>query len=231
MNELPWREVRYKIDSDKDPPGQLFDLLRQPERLHGRPDPDGRGIQRGDREQRHKTVRARSEGRLIIHSHDWMAGGDYRLRQCDRPAHSYRAQRFHGLPSRWICWAGSVFAASSDRLLFHRDVREGVHRLCGDHDQECHHDRISSARNSCGRLSRTTFWIGILLPPVFARSGNTPCPAYNPFRSGWGRRVRSGGISSGKRGILTRRSPLFFGLVQKVQNAPIAFFHCVHYKF
>ncbi|MDP2839381.1 MAG: glycogen/starch synthase, partial [Syntrophales bacterium] len=75
MNELQWREVRYKIDSDKI---HLISSSIFSDNLNaytGDPILTAVEFQREIVNNVIKTVRARSEGRLIIHSHDWMAGG------------------------------------------------------------------------------------------------------------------------------------------------------------
>lgn len=75
MSELQWREARYRIDSEKIHliSSQVFaDNLSA---YSGDPILTAVEFQREIVNNVIKTVRARHEGRLIIHSHDWMAGG------------------------------------------------------------------------------------------------------------------------------------------------------------
>jgi len=75
MNELQWREVRYKIDSDKIHLVSSSIFSDNLNAYTGDPILTAVEFQREIVNNVIKTVRARSEGRLIIHSHDWMAGG------------------------------------------------------------------------------------------------------------------------------------------------------------
>ena len=75
MNELQWREVRYKIDSDKIHLISSSVFADNLSAYAGDPILTAVEFQREIVNNVIKTVRARSEGRLIIHSHDWMAGG------------------------------------------------------------------------------------------------------------------------------------------------------------
>jgi glycogen synthase len=75
MNELQWREVRYKIDSDKIHLISSSIFADNLSAYAGDPILTAVEFQREIVNNVIKTVRARSEGRLIIHSHDWMAGG------------------------------------------------------------------------------------------------------------------------------------------------------------
>jgi glycogen synthase len=75
MSEHQWREVRYKIDSEN------IHLVSSSVFADNLSAYSGDPLLTASEFQRHivknllKTVRARSEGRLIVHSHDWMAGG------------------------------------------------------------------------------------------------------------------------------------------------------------
>jgi glycogen synthase len=75
MNELQWREVRYKIDSDKIHLISSAVFADNLSAYAGDPILTAVEFQREIVNNVIKMVRARSEGRLIIHSHDWMAGG------------------------------------------------------------------------------------------------------------------------------------------------------------
>ena len=75
MNELQWREVRYKIDSDKIHLISSAVFADNMSAYAGDPILTAVEFQREIVNNVIKTVRARSEGRLILHSHDWMAGG------------------------------------------------------------------------------------------------------------------------------------------------------------
>jgi len=75
MSELQWREVRYKIDSDKIHLISSSIFADNLSAYAGDPILTAVEFQREIVNNVIKTVRARSEGRLIVHSHDWMAGG------------------------------------------------------------------------------------------------------------------------------------------------------------
>ena len=75
MSELQWREVRYKIDSDKIHLISSAVFADNLSAYAGDPILTAVEFQREIVNNVIKTVRARSGGRLIIHSHDWMAGG------------------------------------------------------------------------------------------------------------------------------------------------------------
>jgi glycogen synthase len=75
MNELQWREVRYKIDSDKIHLISSSIFADNLSAYAGDPILTAVEFQREIVNNVIKTVRARSQGRLILHSHDWMAGG------------------------------------------------------------------------------------------------------------------------------------------------------------
>jgi glycogen synthase len=75
MSELQWREVRYKIDSENIHLISSSVFADNLSAYAGDPILTAVEFQREIVNNVIKTVRARSEGRLIIHSHDWMAGG------------------------------------------------------------------------------------------------------------------------------------------------------------
>ena len=75
MDELQWREVRYKIDSDKIHLVSSSIFADNLSAYAGDPIMTAVEFQREIVNNVIKMVRARSQGRLIIHSHDWMAGG------------------------------------------------------------------------------------------------------------------------------------------------------------
>jgi glycogen synthase len=75
MNERQWRDVRYKIDSDKIHLISSSVFADNLSAYAGDPILTAVEFQREIVNNVIKMVRARSGGRLIIHSHDWMAGG------------------------------------------------------------------------------------------------------------------------------------------------------------
>jgi glycogen synthase len=75
MNERQWRDVRYRIDSEKIHLVSSAVFSENLSAYAGDPILTAVEFQREIVNNVIKTVRARSEGRLIIHSHDWMAGG------------------------------------------------------------------------------------------------------------------------------------------------------------
>jgi glycogen synthase len=75
MNDLQWREVRYRIDSDRIHLISSAIFADNLSAYAGDPILTAVEFQREIVNNVIKTVRARYEGRLIIHSHDWMAGG------------------------------------------------------------------------------------------------------------------------------------------------------------
>ena len=74
MNELQLREVRYRIDSEKIHLISSSVFADNLSAYAGDPIMTAIEFQREIVNNVIKTVRARSEGRLILHSHDWMAG-------------------------------------------------------------------------------------------------------------------------------------------------------------
>jgi glycogen synthase len=75
MSEHQWREVRYKIDPDKIHLVSSSVFANLLSAYSGNPLLTAAEFQREITNNVIKTVRAKCEGKLIIHSHDWMAGG------------------------------------------------------------------------------------------------------------------------------------------------------------
>ena len=75
MNEHQWREVRYKIDPEKIYLVSSAVFADNLSAYSGDPIMTAVEFQREMVNNVIKVVRARSGGKLIIHSHDWMAGG------------------------------------------------------------------------------------------------------------------------------------------------------------
>jgi glycogen synthase len=75
LNELQWRDVRYRIDSEKIHLVSSSVFSENLSAYAGDPILTAVEFQHDIVNNVIKTVRARSQGRLIIHSHDWMAGG------------------------------------------------------------------------------------------------------------------------------------------------------------
>lgn len=75
LDEENWRELRYKLDPDKIHlvSSAIFDDLQSA--YAGNPLLNAAEFQKEIVNNIIKTVRAKSEGKLLIHSHDWMAGG------------------------------------------------------------------------------------------------------------------------------------------------------------
>ncbi len=75
LSESQWREIRYKIDPEKIHlvSSAVFANLLSP--YAGNPLLTAAEFQREVTNHIIKEVSAKSEGRLIVHSHDWMAGG------------------------------------------------------------------------------------------------------------------------------------------------------------
>jgi len=75
MDENEWRAIRYKVDPERVHLvcSALFEDL--PSAYSGNAELNASELQREAVNQIIKTVRAENRGRLIIHSHDWMAGG------------------------------------------------------------------------------------------------------------------------------------------------------------
>ena len=75
MSELQWREVRYKIDPENIHLISSSIFADNLSAYSGDPILTAAEFQKEIVKNVIKTVRARSGGRLIVHSHDWMAGG------------------------------------------------------------------------------------------------------------------------------------------------------------
>ncbi|MDA8126410.1 MAG: glycogen/starch synthase [Deltaproteobacteria bacterium] len=75
LNDEQWREVRYRIDSDKIHLISSSIFADHMSAYAGEPILTAVEFQREIVNNVIKTVRARYEGRMILHSHDWMAGG------------------------------------------------------------------------------------------------------------------------------------------------------------
>lgn len=75
LEETAWREMRHKIDPDKVHlvSSSIFANLSSP--YAGNPLSNAVEFQKEMVNNIIKTVRAKNGGRLIVHSHDWMAGG------------------------------------------------------------------------------------------------------------------------------------------------------------
>ncbi len=75
MDEHTWREIRYKVDPDKVHLVSSSVFANLPCAYSGNPLLNAAEFQKELVNNIIKTVRAKNEGRLILHSHDWMAGG------------------------------------------------------------------------------------------------------------------------------------------------------------
>jgi glycogen synthase len=75
LNEDQWRDIRYKIDPDRIYLVNASFISNLMSAYSGNPLLNAAEFQRQMVNTIIKRVRARSGGRLIIHSHDWMAGG------------------------------------------------------------------------------------------------------------------------------------------------------------
>ncbi|MBM4271300.1 MAG: hypothetical protein FJ139_03970 [Deltaproteobacteria bacterium] len=75
LDEGKWREIRYKIDPDKIHLVSSSIFANLPTAYSGDPLLNAAEFQKQMVNNIIKTVRAKHEGRLILHSHDWMAGG------------------------------------------------------------------------------------------------------------------------------------------------------------
>ncbi|MBN1613813.1 MAG: glycogen/starch synthase [Deltaproteobacteria bacterium] len=75
MNEREWREVRYRIDPERIHLVSSAVFADNTSAYAGDPLLTAAEFQREIINNVIKDVRARHEGKLIIHSHDWMAGG------------------------------------------------------------------------------------------------------------------------------------------------------------
>jgi len=75
MDENTWREIRYKIDPDKVHLVSSSVFANLACAYTGNPLLNAAEFQKEVVNNIIKTVRAKSGGKLILHSHDWMAGG------------------------------------------------------------------------------------------------------------------------------------------------------------
>jgi glycogen synthase len=75
MDENTWREIRYKIDPDKVHLVSSSVFANLACAYTGNPLLNAAEFQKEVVNNIVKTVRAKSGGKLILHSHDWMAGG------------------------------------------------------------------------------------------------------------------------------------------------------------
>jgi glycogen synthase len=75
LDEREWREIRYKIDADKIHLVSSAVFENNPGAYAGDPLQTAAEFQRVIVNTLIKEVRARHRGNLILHSHDWMAGG------------------------------------------------------------------------------------------------------------------------------------------------------------
>jgi glycogen synthase len=86
VDEDKWQEIRHKIDPDKVHLVNSSIFANLPSAYSGNPILNAAEFQKGIVSNIIKNVRAKNGGRLILHSHDWMAGGAItayaRLRGC-----------------------------------------------------------------------------------------------------------------------------------------------------
>lgn len=75
LDEEQWRDIRYRIDPDRIHLVNASFLANLTSAYSGNPVLNAAEFQRQMVNHIIKIVRAKSGGRLIIHSHDWMAGG------------------------------------------------------------------------------------------------------------------------------------------------------------
>ncbi|MGZ3648627.1 MAG: glycogen synthase [Syntrophales bacterium] len=75
MDEHAWRQVRYKVDPDTIHLVSSSIYANLPSAYAGNPLSNAAEFQKELVNNTIKTARARSGGMLIVHSHDWMAGG------------------------------------------------------------------------------------------------------------------------------------------------------------
>jgi glycogen synthase len=75
VDESAWREIRYRVDPEKIHLVSSSIFANLPCAYGGNPLVNAAEFQKQVVNNIIKTVRAKSGGRLIIHSHDWMAGG------------------------------------------------------------------------------------------------------------------------------------------------------------
>ena len=75
VDEGKWQEIRHKIDPEKVHLVSSSVFANLPSAYAGNPVLNAAEFQKGIVNSIIKSVRARNGGRLILHSHDWMAGG------------------------------------------------------------------------------------------------------------------------------------------------------------
>jgi glycogen synthase len=75
MDENQWRNIRYRLDPDKVHLVSSSVFADLPSAYSGNPLLNAAEFQKEVVNNIIKTMRAKSGGRLILHSHDWMAGG------------------------------------------------------------------------------------------------------------------------------------------------------------
>ena len=75
IDEKAWREIRYRVDPDRIHLVSSSIFAGLPSAYAGNPVLNAAEFQRGLVNNIIKTVRAKSKGKLILHTHDWMAGG------------------------------------------------------------------------------------------------------------------------------------------------------------
>ncbi|MFB3924890.1 MAG: glycogen/starch synthase [Syntrophales bacterium] len=75
INEMIWREIRYKIDPARIHLVSSAVFAENLSAYSGNPIATAAEFQREIVNNIIKTVRAKSRGKLILHSHDWMSGG------------------------------------------------------------------------------------------------------------------------------------------------------------
>lgn len=75
MDEIGWRQMRYRIDPERIHLVSSSIFAENMSAYSGNPLSTAAEFQREIVNNIIKTVRAKSEGKLIVHTHDWMAGG------------------------------------------------------------------------------------------------------------------------------------------------------------
>ncbi len=75
IDEDAWREIRYRVDPDRIHLVSSAIFAGLPSAYAGNPVLNAAEFQRELVNNIIKTVRAKSKGKLILHTHDWMAGG------------------------------------------------------------------------------------------------------------------------------------------------------------
>ena len=75
LDETEWRDIRYKTESDKIHLVSSSIFADLPSAYAGDPRLNAAEFQKEIINNIIKSVRAKSKGKLIVHSHDWMAGG------------------------------------------------------------------------------------------------------------------------------------------------------------